>query len=75
MDMPQEKAYYPRPPGKEIMREVAVTKSDARFAVTQNALGDKFFLYAVAKDGALSKRLATARSPEDLIKQVYKEEK
>lgn len=69
MDTPQENARYPRPPGREVLWEVLESGKGGGFIVTSNENRTKYYLYR-CKDGALSKRLATAKTPIELQAKV-----
>lgn len=66
MNTPQESAQYPRPPGRELMRECVTSESGVLYAVTCNAAKDRFYLYRVNPDGSLSKRLGSSKTPLEL---------
>ena len=65
LTVPQLETCYPRPPNKEMMREVIETGGKT-WAITCNKTADRFYLYKVDDNGVLSKRIASASSPPEL---------
>lgn len=70
MMMPQISRWYPKAPRGETMCEYIACPSGDAFAITCNDRRDKFYLYGVYENGALSKRMKSAKSPVELQAQV-----
>lgn len=64
--------WYPRAPNKEIVWNTIYTSGQI-FVVTSNRVRDKYYLYKCAKDGVLSKRIASSATPEYFNSIIYKE--